>query len=46
MSKKELIEFILRYIEKTHNEKDKKDLLVFSESELNEMYNDIIEYEK
>lgn len=43
MNRKELIEFILKHIEKTHNDKDKRDLLDFSDSELIEIYNDIIE---
>ena len=46
MGKKELIEFILKAIEKTHSEKDKQDLLDFSESELNRIYNEIIESNK
>jgi len=46
MNKAELIEFILKAIEKTHNEKDKQDLLDFSESELKGIFNEIIESNK
>jgi hypothetical protein len=42
-SREELINAILLHIEKTHNENDKKDLLMFSDAELLEIYEDIIE---
>ena len=40
------IEFIKNYIKNTHSEKDFKDLLTFSEEEINEIYNEIIEMSK
>ena len=42
-SRKELIEFILIHVDKTHNENDKKDLLTFSDAELLEIYEDILD---
>ena len=43
---KNKIEFIKNYIKNTHNKKDFKDLLTFSEKEINEIYNEIIEMNK
>ena len=42
-SREELIKAILLHIDKTHNENDKKDLLLFSDAELLEIYVDILE---
>lgn len=42
-SREELINAILFQIEKTHNENDKKDLLIFSDAELLEIYEDVVE---
>lgn len=43
LSKEYLISFIGKRIEKTHNDKDKQDLLTFSHEELIEIYNQINE---
>ena len=43
MNRQELIEAISKMIERTHNEKDKKDLLTFSNEELNTIYNELKE---
>ena len=45
-TREEMIEFISKAIEHTHNDKDKRDLLEFSNDELIEVYNDIIEDNK
>lgn len=44
MSIDEMIDFIRFHIEHTHNEKDKKDLLTFTDEEIIEIYNDLKEY--
>ena len=38
--------FIKNYIKNTHNEKDFEDLENFNEIEINEIYNEIINYNK
>jgi hypothetical protein len=43
MNRQELIEAISKMIERTHNEKDKEDLLTFSIEELNTIYNELKE---
>jgi hypothetical protein len=43
MNRQELIEAISKMIERTHNEKDKEDLLTFSNEELNTIYNELKE---
>ena len=40
------INFIKNYYKNTHSEKDFKDLLTFSEEEINKIYNEIIEMSK
>ena len=40
------INFIKNYYKNTHSEKDFEDLLTFSEEEINEIYNEIIEMSK
>lgn len=40
MNREQLIEAISKMIERTHNEKDKEDLLTFSIEELNTIYNE------
>ena len=40
------LEFIKNYYKNTHSKKDFKDLLTFSEEEINEIYNEIIEMSK
>ena len=40
------LEFIKNYYKNTHSEKDFQDLLTFSEDEINEIYNEIIEMSK
>ena len=42
----QLIESILRLIEKTHNDKDKSDLLEFSDNELKKIYIELIQSNK
>lgn len=42
-TREEMVEFISKAIEHTHNEKDKKDLLMFNDDELIEVYQNIIE---
>ncbi len=42
-NREEMIEFILLVIDKTHNEKDKKDLLDFSDEQIIEIYNELID---
>jgi hypothetical protein len=42
----EMIKFILLAVENSHNDKDKIDLLTFSNEEIIEIYNDIIELTK
>lgn len=46
MSRDEMIAFIKANIKQTHNEKDMQDLLEFTNEELVEIYNDLIEYLK
>ena len=46
MNRQELIDYILKVIEFTHNDIDKKDILDFTTEELNEIYLDILEYNK
>ena len=41
-SREELIRFILVHINKTHNENDKKDLLMFSDAELLMIHDEIL----
>ena len=43
---KNKLEFIKNYYKNTHSEKDFQDLLTFSEDEINEIYNEIIEMSK
>ena len=43
MNREQLIEIISKMIEKTHNEKDKEDLLTFSDEELSAIYNELKE---
>ena len=41
LTREEMINHISKVIERTHNEKDKEDLLTFSYEELKEIYNNI-----
>lgn len=41
-TKEEMINYISKVIAETHNDKDKQDLLEFSEEELREIYEQII----
>lgn len=43
MNREELIEAISKMIERTHNEKDREDLLTFSDEELNTIFNELKE---
>lgn len=43
MSTDEMRDFIRFHIEYTHNEKDKEDLLTFTDEEIVEIYNDLKE---
>lgn len=44
MNKQELIEKIIPLIQNTHNDRDISDLQTFSLDELNEIYNDVIDW--
>ena len=44
MNKQELIEKIIPLIQNTHNDEDISDLQTFSLDELNEIYNDVIDW--
>lgn len=43
MTRELKIRVILRYVENTHNEQDKSDLLTFSDEEIDEIFNDVCE---
>lgn len=46
MDRNQLIETILIHIENTHNDKDKSDLLEFSDNELKKIYTALIQSNK